>query len=397
MFPQAGLVALPCGILAGVLKYLSGDDGKIVVDFLDINTLSGNQAWKAFTGLAGFFIVFRTKEANSRFWEACTSAHKMRTQWFLAASTVFAYTRLGKMPREKCWQFQSMFIRLMSMLNAMSLAELEEINAETPDNHHANRAFKYDLIDPEGIDAASLRYLAACDSKVELLVTWICNLLVQTRKDNIIEIPDPVMSRIIDAMEIGTSAFYDAVRITEIPFPFPYAQACDFLLVIHWLVAPVLAPQWSNSKFWTAFFVFLQVFILWSLKAIASEIEVPFGTRANDLSGEGLQHEMNTHLLLLLDASEGRGPTMSPVARPIHRSDTDVVMMSFDDVWEDLGEVAVAACRRRGHTIIPSGSVMLNMNSAPAFMNGKFGDVLDDPNGTPESKGPRLPVKVSRV
>jgi len=254
-------------------------------------------------------------------------------------------------------------IRLLSMLHAMSLAEIEEINVNVPDDT-CIKAFEFDSIDPDGIDEETLKYLAACPSRVELLLSWIHNLLVESVHDGTLNMPGPVVSRIFHSMEMGTTAFYDAVKITEIPFPFPYTQACAVLLVLHWLVAPIVSPQWCKTIWATMFFVCLQVFILWSLKAIASEIEVPFGTDANDVNGEGLQQ-----------------------ARPLHRLDTDVVMMSFSDVWHDNGASEIATSGRKGQTLSSAHAMFLqsNMESRP------------DTVGADGSGGARRSVRFDRV
>jgi len=379
-------VALPCGLLAGLLKWAAEDDGTVYLEILNINTLSGTATFGAFSELVGFVVVFRTAQANSRFWQGCTSAHKMRTHWFLAACTVMAFNRSGKGPRDQCWQFQDTLIRLLSMLHAMSLAEIEEINVNVPDDT-CIKAFEFDSIDPDGIDEETLKYLAACPSRVELLLSWIHNLLVESVHDGTLNMPGPVVSRIFHSMEMGTTAFYDAVKITEIPFPFPYTQACAVLLVLHWLVAPIVSPQWCKTIWATMFFVCLQVFILWSLKAIAFEIEVPFGTDANDVNGEGLQQEMNNHLLLLLDASERSTPVVRPEARPLHRLDTDVVMMSFSDVWHDNGASEIATSGRKGQTLSSAHAMFLqsNMESRP------------DTVGADGSGGARRSVRFDRV
>jgi len=228
-------------------------------------------------------------------------------------------------------------------------------------------AFKFDLIDPGGIDEASLRRLAACPWKVELLLLWIHNLLVDSVRDGTLDVPPPVMSNILKSLELGKTAFYEAVRISEVPFPFPYTQATDLLLVLHCVVTVIVTPQWSNTLFWTAFFVFLQVFILWSLNLIASELEVPFGTDPNDLNGECLQTEMNAHLLLLFDASKRKTPTLRPNAHQLHRLDKDVVMMSFSRVWQNLGASEVAESCRKGQALVPASTVLLK--SSPSLMS----------------------------
>lgn len=387
-------MAIPCGILGALIKLAADEEGKIYRDPLTINTLRESNSWTAFSGLIGFLIVFRTQEAYSRFWNGCTATHKMRTLWFSAGGNILAYCRTSSAPREQVWKFQGMFIRLLSMLHAAALAEIEEINVDEP--HTTIKAFKFNLIDPEGIDEASLRYIKACDSKVELLLVWIQNLLVETNRDKILEIPPPVMSRILQVIELGMSAFHDAVRLTQIPFPFPYAQTCDVLLVLHWIVTPMVTPQWVETVFWTGFFVTLQVFILWALNAIASEIENPFGSDANDLDGECMQEEMNAHLLLLLDAAGCPVPRLRRAAPLLHENDTTLVMRSFKDIWEDIGPSNVVESGRKGQAPIPTSQVLLK--TRPSVANGTAGDDAGTrrrsmrgyaPNGTQDLKDVR--------
>merc|ERR1712007_159617 len=95
-------------------------------------------------------------------------------------------------------------------------------------------------------------------------------------------------------------AFHEATKISCIPFPFPYAQTCDLLLILHWTFTPVVISQWVERWYWAVPFAFIQVFVLWSLNLIAMEIEHPFGNDANNLDGGQMQVEMNHHLLLLL-------------------------------------------------------------------------------------------------
>merc|ERR1719149_279004 len=105
--------------------------------------------------------------------------------------------------------------------------------------------------------------------------------------------------------------FHDAMKISYIPFPFPYAQVCDSLLILHWLVVPFVVSQWVTNPVWATIFGFVQVFILWALNFIAVELENPFGMDANDLDGHNMQMESNEHLLLLLQPSTERTPTLS--------------------------------------------------------------------------------------
>jgi len=84
------------------------------------------------------------------------------------------------------------------------------------------------------------------------------------------------LSRSFQEIANGMVAFHEAVKISSIPFPFPYAQTCDLLLMIHWLMMPIVMAQWTAQPVWAFVFAFVQVLILWALNFIATEMENPF-------------------------------------------------------------------------------------------------------------------------
>jgi len=101
------------------------------------------------------------------------------------------------------------------------------------------------------------------------------------------------------------------MKIAYIPLPFPYAQTCDFLLIIHTLIVPMITSQWVNDWAWAFVFTLVQVVVLWSLNLVALEIENPFGKDANDMDGGRMQEEINRHLLLLLCPKTEATPRLS--------------------------------------------------------------------------------------
>merc|ERR1712113_502603 len=144
--------------------------------------------------------------------------------------------------------------------------------------------------------------------------TWIQLLIVEHIGTGVLSIPPPILSRSFQEIANGMVAFHDAMKISYVPFPFPYAQTCDCLLVFHGIIVPFVTSQWVSNPYWAGLFVFIQVFILWSLNFIAVEIENPFGTDANDLDGCRMQQEMNHQLLILLDPSTVRTPKLTSTA-----------------------------------------------------------------------------------
>lgn len=108
--------------------------------------------------------------------------------------------------------------------------------------------------------------------------------------------------------------FHEAMKLSSIPFPFPYAQTCDWLLVIHWILIPFVMQQWVTTIVAAGLFSFCQVFTLWSLNLIAVQIENPFGSDVNDLDTQMMQEEFNAHLLNLLRPTTLRTPKLSKMA-----------------------------------------------------------------------------------
>eukprot|EP00428_Durinskia_dybowskii_P056639 CAMPEP_0170324652 /NCGR_PEP_ID=MMETSP0116_2-20130129/63169_1 /TAXON_ID=400756 /ORGANISM="Durinskia baltica, Strain CSIRO CS-38" /LENGTH=304 /DNA_ID=CAMNT_0010577641 /DNA_START=57 /DNA_END=969 /DNA_ORIENTATION=- len=72
--------------------------------------------------------------------------------------------------------------------------------------------------------------------------------------------------------------------------------------------------MWVRSALWAGIGTFVQVFVLWSLNAIATELENPFGEDVNDLPAQQMQQEMNQRLLLLIRPSTQRTARLSEKA-----------------------------------------------------------------------------------
>eukprot|EP00928_Gymnodinium_smaydae_P047593 TRINITY_DN31779_c0_g1_i1.p1 TRINITY_DN31779_c0_g1~~TRINITY_DN31779_c0_g1_i1.p1 ORF type:complete len:486 (-),score=90.23 TRINITY_DN31779_c0_g1_i1:224-1681(-) len=352
VFPSSLMVAVPCAAISSVLKAI------IQLGYLDAlqaedSITRQTQVWAGFSFLVGFLIVFRTSQAYQRFWNGSAATHKMRAEWFDACSSLISFCRFNLVDQAKSVQeasstFQNTLVRLFSMLHACALAELEEINIDINSYEEVN-AFHFDLIDPSGFDEDALAAIKHSTSKVELVFSWIQFFVVDNILTGVLSIPPPILSRAFNEIANGMVAFHDAIQISYIPFPFPYAQTCDCLLVLHWVVMPFVASQWVSHPAWAFVFVFIQVFILWALNFIAVEIENPFGSDANDLDGLYMQTELNRHLMLLLQPETQRTPKMSSEAVRIEDTLPEyVTVASFVEVWAKVsdGEEAVLTARK---------------------------------------------------
>lgn len=313
VFPLAVATAAPCGIIAAVLRFLLNEGYLPIFEAVD-SILSQTQAWTGFSFFVGFFIVFRTSQAYSRFWDGCTSTHRMRAEWFDACASLISFCAHSKADKKDIQHFKHTLVRLCSMLHASALADLEDYSCNNNSRKEDVTAFTYELIDPAGIDEESVEVMRTSDSRVELIFEWIQLLIVENISSGILSIPPPILSRVFQELANGMVAFHDSVKIAYVPFPFPYAQNCDFLLCLHWLLGPFVFSQWVTEPVWAFLFVFIQVFVLWSLNFIAVEIENPFGNDKNDLDGVHMQAELNRHLLMLLSPTTLKIPKLSDKA-----------------------------------------------------------------------------------
>jgi len=300
VFPLSFVVAAPCAIITAFMKWFN------LIEEQDV--LLNNTAWSGFSFLVGFLVVFRTSQAYSRFWDGATSTHRMRAEWCDAASAITAFTKHSKADAQRTSRFLNTLIRLFSLMHAMALGEL---GGETTED----APFRFlELIDNVALDSQSWRALQNTDYKVAMVFQWIQAHIVDNISTGVLSIPPPILSRAFQELANGMVAHHEAMKISEVPFPFPYAQACDCLLIMHWLMTPFITVQYTANVYSAAVFSLVQVFILWSLTNIAVEIEHPFGNDANDLNSTHMQHDMNVHLLLLLNQAAQRVPILTEEA-----------------------------------------------------------------------------------
>ena len=56
---------------------------------------------------------------------------------------------------------------------------------------------------------------------------WMQTLMVEHHVNGVLSIPAPILSRSFQELSNGMVAFHDAIKLSCIPFPFPYAQTRD--------------------------------------------------------------------------------------------------------------------------------------------------------------------------
>merc|ERR1719350_2766495 len=185
----------------------------------------------------------------------------------------------------------------MSLLFCSAVHQISEMDDES-----------LEILDTSGLDVQSLTFMADQNEKCEVIMQWIQQLIVEKYNTGVLNVAPPILSRVFQELSNGYTNVNSARSITDVPFPFPYAQLITVMLLIMSVLMPVIAT-FVLQVFWLAGpLTFIIVFGFWCINYIAMEIEMPFGKDTNDLSMRLMVENMNCSLLCLLDERTKRPP-----------------------------------------------------------------------------------------
>jgi len=314
VFPKTLTWAVPNALVAFMVKYAMvnywGDyDGDTVLQRGDYTSSGFTALWSGYTFILGFLLVFRTQIAYSRFWEGCTALQQVKGSWVNAVSNLISFCSILPEKADEVNAFQHLLVRLMSLLFN---AALQEIAPDLTDD-------LFETLGVDGIDTKDLDFLESCEEKSDVLLLWIQKLIVQNSYAGVIPIPPPILSRVFQELSNGIVDVQAARKISEFPFPFPYAQMISCFLILHYVLSPFLACFLVSDPLAAGTVTFVTVFAVWSINYIAAEIESPFGDDPNDIGVVEMQLMFNKGLKRLM-APESRMPpafTYDPDVHPL--------------------------------------------------------------------------------
>eukprot|EP00747_Dinoflagellata_sp_TGD_P058141 gnl/TRDRNA2_/TRDRNA2_150986_c0_seq2.p1 gnl/TRDRNA2_/TRDRNA2_150986_c0~~gnl/TRDRNA2_/TRDRNA2_150986_c0_seq2.p1 ORF type:complete len:377 (-),score=55.87 gnl/TRDRNA2_/TRDRNA2_150986_c0_seq2:234-1280(-) len=312
-------------------------------------------AYAGFASLLGFLLVFRTSQSYSRYWEGCTLTTQMMGDWFGAASALVAFTCGPKTDKSSVDKLRYMIVHLFATLFAIALAELQKVDSSEEIHAEAHVT---------GLDALSINYLKKAEWKVELVVHWIQRIIIANvetkaltipppilsrsfqelsngmvkyydcKKISEMDFPAPILSRSFQELSNGMVKYYDCKKISEMDFPAPYDSAMELLQWMHWLVSPWVICHWTKTPTMAGFLTFMQVFIVWTLSEIASELEHPFGTDDDDVDAYAITAEMNSRLMMLLKPEANHLP--EPAAHTsLNQARSEPLDISLERIHEE--------------------------------------------------------------
>jgi hypothetical protein len=171
---------------------------------------------------------------------------------------------------------------------------------------------------------------------------WILQLVTQNIDSGVLRIASPILSRSYQQLGNGMVAFHKAMQVSDVPFPFPYAQVCDTCLIAHMMLTPFVTSVWVSNPVWSAVLCFAQIFVLWSLNFTAIEIENPYGQDTNDINGAKIQEQFNQQLCLLVSGATKRTPVLSRTFTVSHTEVSFGEQVAITSSFKRLGTRNVA-------------------------------------------------------
>ena len=136
------------------------------------NSYLHSSFYSSLSGVIGMLLAFRTSQAYGRFWDATNLTFELFGDLFLSVSNLIAFCLYSEATRAQITTFQQTLVRLMSLLSAMMLTELEGYDTlnEAP----------YEVIELESFERHSMSSLMTEKDKTEIVFQWIKNLMVES-------------------------------------------------------------------------------------------------------------------------------------------------------------------------------------------------------------------------
>jgi len=95
--------------------------------------------------------------------------------------------------------------------------------------------------------------------------------------------PPPIVSRCYQELSNGMLGFNQTLKMADIPFPFPFSQLLELLLIIFTMILPFYTASFTKGLITTPILAFFITIGFWSLSEISRELEDPFSDGPNQL------------------------------------------------------------------------------------------------------------------
>jgi len=287
--------------------------------------------------LVSFAVVFRVNLAWGRYWEALTSVHCMYSKWgdaFMQFATFCScdMETIKSKPNRDSGMEQTISKlksalddaqKFFSILSAMAANEIHHgdeqemdarLNVSSWSEQIARRRETHvqeKVLSPsvpnlqEGTSSkqtfakscfdtsyvvrryptqAEVGALEASPDRVHLSMTWIIKTL--TMVQTVLSTPPPIQSRMYQELSNGYVHFTNAKKISDVPFPFNYAQILAIILIVFSMMLPVYIAAFTKSYIAGPLLTFMVFHSMTCVNRLAEILENPFGHDMDDISLE---------------------------------------------------------------------------------------------------------------
>lgn len=114
-----------------------------------------------------------------------------------------------------------------------------------------------------------------------LVLMWLGELVTDLQPT--VLVPPPILSRVYQELSNGSLGFSQAMKLSDIPFPFIFAQMLAVSITGFAVISPIAFTVISGDSWMTPVLSTGAVLAFWALNEIAMELENPFGEDANNL------------------------------------------------------------------------------------------------------------------
>jgi predicted membrane chloride channel (bestrophin family) len=324
----AGLVLAAVNVL---LQYLIDSDSDLAPK------IANNYGMSALGVVVAFSVVFRTNLGWQRYWEALGQVSVMYSKWqdAVVSFMAFANSTIHRASLAGGEQAESKIQRVLHLraavskhfciLSAIAADRLAHGDTESMDAQasvarwseqvlnrkalHRKRlmdsgtmalpSFKLMSVSgekdlTEGRPAWQHEYevthlpseqevvaLKKSRERVAVCLYWVLFDLAEASRA--LDIAPPIQTRIFQEVSNGMLGYVNAMKISDVPFPFPFAQMCSLLIVVFSCFIPVYMACFTQSMIAGPILTFVLFETIWCINEVSKDLENPFGNSMNDI------------------------------------------------------------------------------------------------------------------
>lgn len=124
-------------------------------------------------------------------------------------------------------------------------------------------------------------------------------LIIERRRNGGLNIDPPIMTRVYQVLSEGMQGFSQCRKISETPFPFPWAQLVAVCLLVYALTLPFVISAYVSAPLLAVVLDMISVVTYYVLNEVARDLEDPFLYDPNDLPLANYQFHFNERLIAI--------------------------------------------------------------------------------------------------